>query len=163
MAVNWQEVVKIWFFVFPAKEDSADWEASLNYLFIFLSSSFLLVDFSQQLLNFWLIFLSRSIMSAKIQIVFTLAGVWHCPFMAFLNPWDFNTLFHCEFVLCNKNLKNQGIQSESLQSWLFIYYNKKLQCQSKFSWSNMIFFKKSFGKIWVSKVPSYISKDPNQF
>ena len=30
-----------------------------------------------------MIFLSRSI------IVFTLAGVWHCQFTAFLNPYDF--------------------------------------------------------------------------
>ena len=28
-------------------------------------------------------------MRTKIQIVFTLAGVWPCPFTAFLNPWDF--------------------------------------------------------------------------
>ena len=45
------------------------------------------LDFSLQLLKLWMIFLSSSIIGAKIQIVFTLAGVWHCPFTAFLNPF----------------------------------------------------------------------------
>ena len=68
------------------------------------------MDFSPQLLNFWLIFLSRSIMSTKIKIVFTLAWVWNCPFTAFLNPWDFNppyslTLQYWLRVLVMKNLK----------------------------------------------------------
>ena len=30
-------------------------------------------------------------MRTKIQIVFTLTGVWHCQFTAFLNPYNFNT------------------------------------------------------------------------
>ena len=66
-----QEVVNIWIFVFPPKENSTDWEASTEKLFSTAPNFFL--DFSQQLLTFFLIFLSSSIMRAKIEIVFTLA------------------------------------------------------------------------------------------
>ena len=70
---------------------------------------------SQQLLNSWLIFLSRSIMHAKIQIVFKLAEVWHCQFTAFLNPYDFMEILRklCQickitsctgFACCSSNL-----------------------------------------------------------
>ena len=51
-----QEVVNIWIFVFPAKEDSTDWEASteklvqiaLTFSWFFSAAPKLLVDFSQQ-------------------------------------------------------------------------------------------------------------------
>ena len=52
------------------------WETSAASLNTFLI-------FSAALKNFW------SIMRVKIQIVFALARVWNCQFMAFLNPYDF--------------------------------------------------------------------------
>ena len=72
-------------FCFPYKRGlywlrSQYWEASADSL-----------NFSQQLLNFCFISLSSSIMCAKIQIVFTLAKLWHWPFTTFLNPLDFTS------------------------------------------------------------------------
>ena len=64
-------------FCFPCKRElyllrSQYWETSADSL-----------NFSQQLLNFCFISLSSSIMCAKIQIVFTLARLWHWPFTTF--------------------------------------------------------------------------------
>ena len=80
--------VNIWIFVFPAKDDSTDWEASteklvqiaLTFSWFFSAASKIFVDFSQQV----------HIIRMKIQIVFTLAGVRHWKFTAFLNPYNFN-------------------------------------------------------------------------
>ena len=59
-----QEVVNIWIFVFPAKDNSTDWEAStekpvqiaLTFPLFFSATQNFFLDFSQQLLNFCLIF-----------------------------------------------------------------------------------------------------------
>ena len=97
-----QEVVNIWIFVFPAKVDSTDWEPSTKKLV-----QITLTWCSQQLLNYWLIFLSRSIMRAKIQIFFTLAEGWYCQLTAFLNPYDFN--LWTKFGISSRSIVASGI------------------------------------------------------
>ena len=66
-----QEVVKIWIFVLPARQNiSTDCKSSadsLDFFLVFLSSY----------LNFCLIFLSSFITHVKLKIVFALAGSWH--------------------------------------------------------------------------------------
>ena len=71
------------------KKVSNTWKTFLTANLDNYSNKILFLDFSQQLLNFCFIFLSSSIMRAKIKIVFTLAGLRHWPFTVFLNPLDF--------------------------------------------------------------------------
>ena len=107
-----QEVVNIWIFVFPAKEDSTDWQIvqiALTISLFFSAAPKLLVDFSQ---------------CAKIQIVFTPAGVWHCSYTAFLHPWDFNVVgIICPLVLMNSvnwSAQNWWGNSSTLSApWVF--------------------------------------------
>ena len=88
-------------FSFPSENNSTDWEASTKkpvqialtfHLFFWATSNFFL-DFFSAAPKLLPNFLSTSKMHAKIQIVFTLAGIWHCLFTAFLNPWDFHICF----------------------------------------------------------------------
>ena len=65
------------------------------------------------------------------------------------------------FVIRIKKSRN-SIRELAVMTLLFIIA-KKTSLLIKVFTSNTTSFKNSFGKIWVSKVPSYISKDPNQF
>ena len=65
------------------------------------------------------------------------------------------------FVIRIKKSMN-SIRELAVMTLLFLIA-KKTSLLIKVFTSNTTSFKNSFGKIWVSKVPSYISKDPNQF
>ena len=132
-----QIAANIWIFVFPAKED---WEASTEKL-VQIALTFL--DFSQQLLNFRLTFLSRSIIRTKIQIVFTLAGVKHYQFTAFLNPYDFTTYLLLIFVILLFEISSlMNLIFSLFQTWILqttagrkiqfvLEKNAKIKCRLK--------------------------------
>ena len=68
---NTAKFINIWIYVFPEKENSTDWESSTEKP-VQIALTFPL--FSEELLTFFMIFFSSSIMRTKIQIVFTLVG-----------------------------------------------------------------------------------------
>ena len=81
-----QEVVQIWIFVLPARQNiSTDWETSadsLDFFLVFLSS----------FLNFCLIFLSSFIRRVKLKIAFALARSWHGSWTGNKDPLNFKVV-----------------------------------------------------------------------